>query len=49
MLESQNPSSPPVPERVEHERTHHGHTFVDHYEWMRDKAVSYTHLRAHET
>lgn len=37
MLESQNPSSPPVPERVEHERTHHGHTFVDHYEWMRDK------------
>ncbi|MFP5291229.1 MAG: oligopeptidase B, partial [Actinomycetes bacterium] len=27
----------PVPRRVPTERTHHGHTFVDDYEWLRDK------------
>jgi oligopeptidase B len=27
----------PVARRVPHERTHHGHTFVDDYEWLRDK------------
>ncbi|GAA4283273.1 hypothetical protein GCM10022261_08040 [Brevibacterium daeguense] len=29
--------TPPEAKRIAHERTHHGHTFVDHYEWMRDK------------
>ena len=28
---------PPVAKRVPHERTHHGDTFVDDYEWLRDK------------
>jgi oligopeptidase B len=27
----------PVARRVPSERTHHGHTFVDDYEWLRDK------------
>ncbi|MGH3472302.1 MAG: S9 family peptidase, partial [Nocardioidaceae bacterium] len=31
------PSEPPVAKQVPHERTHHGDTFVDYYEWMRDK------------
>lgn len=30
-------SSAPVAKKIPHERTHHGHTFVDNYEWMRDK------------
>jgi oligopeptidase B len=29
--------TPPVAARVPHERTHHGDTFVDDYEWLRDK------------
>lgn len=29
--------SAPVAKKIPHERTHHGHTFVDNYEWMRDK------------
>jgi oligopeptidase B len=28
---------PPVARRVPHERTHHGDTFVDEFEWLRDK------------
>ncbi|WP_235830482.1 S9 family peptidase [Arthrobacter cheniae] len=28
---------PPPARKVPFERTHHGDTFVDHYEWMRDK------------
>jgi oligopeptidase B len=28
---------PPAARKVPFERTHHGDTFVDHYEWMRDK------------
>ncbi|GAA2013593.1 S9 family peptidase [Brevibacterium samyangense] len=31
------PPAPPVPEQRPHERTHHGDTFVDPYEWLRDK------------
>ncbi|MCM1012778.1 MULTISPECIES: S9 family peptidase [unclassified Brevibacterium] len=31
------PASAPVAKKVPHERTHHGHTFVDDYEWLRDK------------
>ena len=27
----------PVPKKVEHIREYHGDTFIDHYEWMRDK------------
>lgn len=27
----------PVAKKIPTERTHHGHTFVDDYEWMRDK------------
>ena len=29
--------TPPVAKKVPFERTHHGDTFVDSYEWMRDK------------
>ena len=29
--------TPPLAKRVPVERTHHGDTFIDHYEWMRDK------------
>ena len=29
--------TPPVAARIPHERTHHGDTFVDDYEWLRDK------------
>jgi oligopeptidase B len=28
---------PPVAKQVPHRRVHHGDTFVDYYEWMRDK------------
>jgi oligopeptidase B len=31
------PLAPPVAKRVPRERTHHGDTFVDDYEWLRDK------------
>src|SRR5688572_5642068 len=31
------PDAPPVAERRPIERTHHGDTFVDDYEWLRDK------------
>lgn len=31
------PTSAPVAKKVPVERTHHGHTFVDDYEWMREK------------
>ena len=30
-------SVPPVAKKVPTERTHHGDTFVDEYEWLRDK------------
>ncbi len=30
-------SSPPVAKKVPVERTHHGDTFVDNYEWLREK------------
>lgn len=30
-------AQPPVPKKVEHTRTHHGETFTDYYEWMRNK------------
>ena len=29
--------TPPLAKRLPLERTHHGDTFVDHYEWLRDK------------
>ena len=29
--------TPPVAKKVPHERTHHGDTFVDNYEWLRAK------------
>ena len=29
--------APPVPKKVPTQRTHHGDTFVDPYEWLRDK------------
>lgn len=29
---------PPVAERVETRREHHGDVFIDHYEWLRDKS-----------
>ncbi|MBE4718952.1 S9 family peptidase [Pseudarthrobacter sp. AB1] len=42
LQDSANPSAaaspaPPVAKKVPHERTHHGDTFVDNYEWMREK------------
>jgi len=33
---------PPVAKQVPHERTHRGHTFVDDYEWLRDKESAET-------
>jgi oligopeptidase B len=33
----QTPSAPPVAPRVPVERTHHGDTVVDEYEWLREK------------
>jgi oligopeptidase B len=39
---SSTPPSPPVAARVPHERTHHGDTVVDDYEWLRDKESSDT-------
>ena len=32
-----SPTSAPVAKKVPLERTHHGHTFVDDFEWMREK------------
>ena len=29
--------TPPVAKKVPHERTHHGDTFIDNYEWLRAK------------
>jgi len=45
---STTPSAPPVAQRVPTVRTHHGHEFVDHYEWLRDKSSEAVleHLRA---
>lgn len=39
---------PPVAKTVPHERTHHGDTFIDPYEWLRDKESPDTvaHLEA---
>jgi oligopeptidase B len=37
MTENHSPAEPPVAKRVPTERTHHGDTFVDDYEWLRDK------------
>ncbi|HWM00523.1 MAG TPA: S9 family peptidase [Nocardioidaceae bacterium] len=33
----QNAGAAPVAKKVPQERTHHGHRFVDEYEWLRDK------------
>ncbi|MDO4898952.1 MAG: oligopeptidase B, partial [Rothia sp. (in: high G+C Gram-positive bacteria)] len=40
--------TPPLAKRVAYERTHHGDTFTDYYEWMRDKESPEVleHLRA---
>ena len=40
--------TPPVAKKVPHERTHHGDTFVDNYEWLRNKesAEVVAHLKA---
>ncbi|HKS00884.1 MAG TPA: S9 family peptidase [Arthrobacter sp.] len=40
--------APPVAKRVPTERTHHGDTFVDQYEWLRDKESEevVAHLKA---
>ncbi|XAS66676.1 S9 family peptidase [Micrococcaceae bacterium Sec5.7] len=42
------PASPPVAKKVPTERTHHGDTFVDNYEWLRAKesADVVEHLKA---
>ncbi|MHA7305932.1 S9 family peptidase [Arthrobacter sp. TMN-49] len=32
-----SPARPPVAKKVPVERTHHGETFVDNYEWLREK------------
>ena len=37
MSEPHSLAAPPVAERRPIERTHHGETFVDDYEWLRDK------------
>lgn len=41
----------PVAKRVEHRREHHGDVFIDHYEWLRDKADPevIAHLEAENT
>ena len=41
-------AAPPVAKKVPTERTHHGDTFVDNYEWLRDKesAEVIAHLNA---
>ncbi|MFT4085889.1 MAG: S9 family peptidase [Gordonia sp. (in: high G+C Gram-positive bacteria)] len=31
------PVTPPRPKKVPFERVHHGHVFIDEYDWMRDK------------
>ncbi|BCW55824.1 S9 family peptidase [Arthrobacter sp. FX8] len=40
--------APPVAKKIPTERTHHGETFVDNYEWLRDKESPEVveHLRA---
>ncbi|AWG01927.1 S9 family peptidase [Clavibacter michiganensis subsp. insidiosus] len=45
---SDSPSTPPVAEQRPIERTFHGDTFVDRYEWLRDKddAAVIAHLEA---
>jgi oligopeptidase B len=44
-------ATPPVARKVPVERTHHGDTFVDNYEWLRDKesAEVVAHLKAENT
>ncbi len=37
MTEASQRLTAPVAAKVRHERTHHGDTFVDEYEWLRDK------------
>ena len=37
MAQTDSAAQPPVAERRPFERTHHGDTFVDDYEWLRDK------------
>src|SRR6478735_8756062 len=37
MTQNQPPAAPPSARRVPTELTHHGDTFVDDYEWLRDK------------
>ncbi|UZX04377.1 S9 family peptidase [Arthrobacter sp. CDRTa11] len=45
---SADSARPPVAKRVPGERTHHGETFVDNYEWLREKESPEVveHLRA---
>lgn len=45
---SASAATPPVAKRVPLERTHHGDTFVDHYEWLREKESEevVAHLKA---
>ncbi|WP_072687048.1 S9 family peptidase [Rhodococcus marinonascens] len=37
MTADESKLTPPVAKTVPRERVHHGHTFVDEYEWLRDK------------
>ena len=37
MTSERQDMKPPVAKKVPTERTHHGDTFVDDYEWLRDK------------
>lgn len=37
MTTSPKPAVPPTAAKVPHVRTHHGHTFTDNYEWLREK------------
>ena len=36
MPDAESPTGPPVAQRVPTERTHHGDTFLDEYEWLRN-------------
>src|SRR5699024_962952 len=36
-VQTATPTSAPVAKKVPFERSHHGHTFIDDYEWMREK------------
>ncbi|MDP9392226.1 MAG: S9 family peptidase [Actinomycetota bacterium] len=42
MTDTAAAAAPPVARKVPHERVHHGDTFVDDYEWLRDKGSAET-------